>query len=85
MQDRELTLDNCVKCSDCNAVCLVAKVYPAFPGPKALGPDMERFRREGVQSDSEWVEYCIGMSSLRYGLTARCERLRPDRQRQSGI
>jgi len=60
MQDNNLKLDNCVKCSDCNAACPVAKVYPAFPGPKALGPDMERFRREGVESDTEWVEYCMG-------------------------
>ncbi len=60
MQNRNLALDNCVKCSDCNAACPVLKVYPAFPGPKALGPDMERFRREGVESDSEWLEYCMG-------------------------
>jgi len=60
MQDNNLKLDNCVKCSDCSAVCPVSRVYPAFPGPKALGPDMERFRREGVESDTEWVEYCMG-------------------------
>jgi len=60
MQDRNLALDNCVKCSDCNAACPVLEVYPAFPGPKRLGPDMERFRREGVESDTEWVEYCMG-------------------------
>ena len=60
MQDCDLALDNCVKCSDCKAACPVLKVHPAFPGPKALGPDMERFRREGVESDSEWVEYCMG-------------------------
>jgi glycerol-3-phosphate dehydrogenase subunit C len=60
MQNRDLALDNCVKCSDCNTACPVLKVYSAFPGPKALGPDMERFRREGVDSDSEWVEYCMG-------------------------
>ncbi len=60
MQNRDLALDNCVKCSDCKAVCPVSKVYAAFPGPKALGPDMERFRREGVESDTEWVEYCMG-------------------------
>jgi glycerol-3-phosphate dehydrogenase subunit C len=60
MQNLDLALDNCVKCSDCNAACPVSKVYPEFPGPKALGPDMERFRREGVESDSEWVEYCMG-------------------------
>jgi glycerol-3-phosphate dehydrogenase subunit C len=56
----DLKLDNCVKCSDCNTVCPVTKVYPDFAGPKALGPDMERFRREGVDSDSKWVEYCLG-------------------------
>jgi len=60
MQNRNLALDNCVKCSDCNAACPVLKVYPAFAGPKSLGPDMERFRREGVESDSEWVDYCMG-------------------------
>src|SRR5271166_6615506 len=60
MQNPDLKLDNCVKCSDCNAACPVLKVYPAFPGPKGLGPDMERFRREGVESDTEWVEYCMG-------------------------
>jgi glycerol-3-phosphate dehydrogenase subunit C len=60
MQVPDLKLDNCVKCSDCNAACPVLKVYPAFPGPKGLGPDMERFRREGVESDSEWVGYCMG-------------------------
>ncbi len=60
MPDDNLKLDNCVKCSDCNAVCPVLKAYPAYPGPKSLGPDMERFRREGVDSDTEWLEYCMG-------------------------
>ncbi len=60
MPDDNLKLDNCVKCSDCNAVCPVLKAYSAYPGPKSLGPDLERFRREGVDSDTEWVEYCMG-------------------------
>lgn len=60
MQLDDLKLDNCVKCSDCNAACPVSRVYPDYPGPKALGPDMERFRREGVPSDTKWVEYCLG-------------------------
>lgn len=60
MRDDDLKLDNCVKCSDCNAVCPVSKVYPDYAGPKALGPDMERFRREGIASDTRWVEYCLG-------------------------
>lgn len=60
MRDDDLKLDNCVKCSDCNTACPVMKVFPDFSGPKALGPDMERFRREGVASDTRWVEYCLG-------------------------
>ena len=60
MPDDNLKLDNCVKCSDCNTACPVMKAYPDFPGPKALGPDMERFRREGIDSDSDWLEYCTG-------------------------
>ncbi len=60
MRNVDLTLDHCVKCSDCNADCPVMKAFPAFPGPKGLGPDMERFRREGVESDTDWVEYCMG-------------------------
>ena len=60
MQVDDRKLDYCVKCSDCNAACPVSKVYPEYPGPKALGPDMERFRREGVASDTKWVEYCLG-------------------------
>ncbi len=60
MRDDDLKLDNCIKCSDCNTACPVMKVFPDFSGPKALGPDMERFRREGVPSDSRWVEYCLG-------------------------
>jgi glycerol-3-phosphate dehydrogenase subunit C len=60
MRDDDLKLDNCVKCSDCNAACPVSKAYPDFTGPKALGPDMERFRREGIASDTRWVDYCLG-------------------------
>lgn len=60
MQDDDLKLDNCVKCSDCNTACPVSKVYPDYPGPKALGPDMERFRVEGIECDTEGVEYCLG-------------------------
>ena len=35
MRDDDLKLDNCVKCSDCNAVCPVSKVFPEYAGPKA--------------------------------------------------
>jgi glycerol-3-phosphate dehydrogenase subunit C len=56
----DIDLDKCLKCSDCNTVCPVLTAYPAFPGPKHLGPELERLRREGLSCDSEWVEYCLG-------------------------
>jgi glycerol-3-phosphate dehydrogenase subunit C len=33
---------------------------PEYPGPKRLGPELERMRREGVPTDTEWLEYCLG-------------------------
>ncbi len=33
---------------------------PQYPGPKRLGPELERLRREGVPTDTEWLEYCLG-------------------------
>lgn len=60
MQHNDVNLDNCLKCSDCNTVCPALTAYPAYPGPKHLGPELERLRREGVPCDSDWVEYCLG-------------------------
>ncbi len=60
MREDDRRLDNCLKCADCNTSCPVSKVYPDYPGPKALGPDLERLRKEGIKSDSEWLEYCLG-------------------------
>jgi glycerol-3-phosphate dehydrogenase subunit C len=60
MRKDDVSLDNCLKCSDCNAACPVVTAYPAYPGPKRLGPELERMRREGIECDTEWVEYCLG-------------------------
>lgn len=57
-QERMLTLDACIKCSACSAQCPVAAVYPPFPGPKSVGPDMERLRLEGVRLDPQVLAYC---------------------------
>jgi glycerol-3-phosphate dehydrogenase subunit C len=38
----------------------VIKVLPGFPGPKALGPDLERLRKEGIPCDTPWLAYCLG-------------------------
>lgn len=59
MRYSDVNLDNCLKCSDCNTVCPVLTAYAPFPGPKHLGPELERLRREGLPCDSEWLEYCL--------------------------
>lgn len=56
--ERDQKLDACIKCSACTAQCPVAAVYPLFPGPKNLGPDLERLRLEGVWLDTSILDYC---------------------------
>jgi len=60
MRPNDVSLDNCLKCSDCNTVCPVLSAHPAYPGPKHLGPELERLRREGIPCDTDWLEYCLG-------------------------
>jgi glycerol-3-phosphate dehydrogenase subunit C len=60
MRQDDFAIDNCLKCSLCNTVCPVLGVHPQYPGPKRLGPELERMRREGIRTDTEWVEYCLG-------------------------
>lgn len=36
------------------------KVLPDFPGPKALGPALERVRKEGIRCETPWLDYCLG-------------------------
>lgn len=56
----ELTLDHCVKCNICTSACPVAAVTERFPGPKFVGPQAARFRREGDASPDASVDYCSG-------------------------
>jgi glycerol-3-phosphate dehydrogenase subunit C len=58
MREDDRKLDCCVKCTDCNSACPVMRVMPRFPGPKALGPDLERIRKEGIACDTPWLGYC---------------------------
>ena len=60
MRPDDLALDNCLKCSLCNTVCPVLAADPRYPGPKRLGPELERLRRERISTDTDWVEYCLG-------------------------
>ncbi|MBL8147086.1 MAG: anaerobic glycerol-3-phosphate dehydrogenase subunit C [Anaerolineae bacterium] len=62
-QDVEFTADWCVKCNICTAACPVAPVTELFPGPKTVGPQAQRFRRDedrGLDSPDKSVDYCSG-------------------------
>ncbi len=54
------SLDHCIKCNICTVACPVAAVTDKFPGPKYVGPQAQRFRREGQPSPDESVDYCSG-------------------------
>ena len=51
-------IDQCIKCSICNAYCPVLKATGLFPGPKLAGPDAERFRLKGKRIPAAWLEFC---------------------------
>lgn len=60
MQPNRFELANCLKCSVCNTACPVYAAHPAYPGPKHLGPELERMRIEGLDADTGAVEDCLG-------------------------
>jgi glycerol-3-phosphate dehydrogenase subunit C len=60
MPHADFELDNCLKCSVCNTACPVYAAHPDYPGPKHLGPELERMRMEGLDADTGAVEYCLG-------------------------
>jgi len=50
--------DHCIKCNVCTTVCPVARVTDAFPGPKYVGPQAQRFRLDRMPDAS--VDWCSG-------------------------
>ncbi|MGI5921676.1 MAG: anaerobic glycerol-3-phosphate dehydrogenase subunit C [Syntrophomonadaceae bacterium] len=58
--DDKISFDNCLKCNYCTTVCPVMRVYPSYPGPKRLGPEIERFRVTGMDCNNKWLDYCLG-------------------------
>lgn len=55
-----LDSDLCVKCNICTAACPVATVTERFPGPKAVGPQLARFRQAERPPPDPGVEWCSG-------------------------
>lgn len=55
-----MTSDQCLKCNICTAACPVAAVTDLFPGPKAVGPQAERYRHPLLPMPDESVSYCSG-------------------------
>ncbi|MCX5906099.1 MAG: 4Fe-4S binding protein, partial [Deltaproteobacteria bacterium] len=51
-------IDQCIKCSICNAYCPVLKATGLFPGPKLSGPDADRFRPKEKFVPADWLELC---------------------------
>jgi glycerol-3-phosphate dehydrogenase subunit C len=60
MRHDDFAIDNCLECSVCNAACPVYTANSQYPGPKHLGPELERLRCEGIPADTAWLEYCLG-------------------------
>ncbi len=54
------SLDHCIKCNICTTACPVAAVTDKFPGPKYVGPQAQRFRRDAQPVPDESVDYCSG-------------------------
>jgi glycerol-3-phosphate dehydrogenase subunit C len=53
------SLDHCVKCTICETFCPFSAATPLFPGPKYVGPQLERFRGDGPPPDAS-LDYCSG-------------------------
>lgn len=56
----QFSADHCIKCNICTAACPVAAVTDLFPGPKAVGPQMQRLRHPNLNSPDASVSLCSG-------------------------
>ena len=54
------TTDHCLKCNICTAACPVVNVTDQFLGPKAVGPQAERFRHPRLPIPDATVSWCSG-------------------------
>jgi glycerol-3-phosphate dehydrogenase subunit C len=52
--------DHCLKCNICTAACPVMAVSGVFRGPKAVGPQAQRFRHPRLPIPDDSVSWCSG-------------------------
>ncbi len=55
-----LTADLCLKCNICTAACPVAAATDLFLGPKAVGPQAERYRHPTLPLPDRSLVWCSG-------------------------
>lgn len=60
VQSPLLTADLCIKCNICTIACPVVAVSDEFLGPKAVGPQAERFRHPRLPIPDGSVSLCSG-------------------------
>jgi glycerol-3-phosphate dehydrogenase subunit C len=56
----EMTVDHCLKCNICTFACPVASVSDVFLGPKAVGPQANRFYHPNLPLPDDTVTWCSG-------------------------
>jgi len=54
------TTDRCLKCNICTAACPVVNATDHFLGPKAVGPQAQRFRHPRLPIPDATVSWCSG-------------------------
>ncbi len=60
MSQPALSADLCLKCNICTAACPVAAATDLFPGPKAVGPQAQRYRHPSLPLPDLSVGWCSG-------------------------
>lgn len=51
--------EQCTKCTVCTVYCPVTSANPLYPGPKAAGPDGERYRLKNPEFFDPALKYCL--------------------------
>ncbi|MGL4925417.1 MAG: anaerobic glycerol-3-phosphate dehydrogenase subunit GlpC [Plesiomonas shigelloides] len=66
-QTHDSSFESCIKCTACTTLCPVAKVNPAYPGPKQAGPDGERLRLKDPALYDDALKYCTNCKRCEVG------------------